>query len=197
MPVSGDYGDGRAIWRSMRMALVHCFAISNFKFVWDGAPRRHRDGRTCGGTGVSGGERGLRRGWGSRPGGGHDGLWFVRSVSNVILWAEPWGQMEMTPVSGDYDGDGVSDLAMYMERLGLWFIRSASGELLLWGGAFGGTGFAPVSGDFNGDGASDLAVYGNGLWFIRTVDPAGGGAGGTILQWGVSWGGPGFQAAGR
>ncbi|MBI3986078.1 MAG: peptidase M23, partial [Lentisphaerae bacterium] len=94
------------------------------------------------------------------------------------------------PVSGDYDGDGASDLAMYMERLGLWFIRSASGELLLWGGAFGGMGFTPVSGDFDGDGASDLAVYGNGLWYIRTID-------GTILQWGVPWGGPGFQAASR
>ncbi|MBI3986816.1 MAG: VCBS repeat-containing protein, partial [Lentisphaerae bacterium] len=46
----------------------------------------------------------------------------------------------------------------------------------------------PVSGDFDGDGASDLAVYGNGLWYIRTVD-------GAILQWGVPWGGPGFQAA--
>ena len=45
---------------------------------------------------------------------------------------------------GDFDGDGVSDYAVYHRTLGLWFIKSSTGSLIAWGLAWGGSGFTPV-----------------------------------------------------
>jgi hypothetical protein len=87
----------------------------------------------------------------------------------------------------DYDGDGVSDQAMYQRNTGQWFIRSFGlGNAIAFGLVWGGAGLVPVPGDYNGDGVSDLAVYrpSDGRWFIRPVGSA------TPIAFGVAWGGP-------
>ncbi|MDD5484293.1 MAG: hypothetical protein PHP98_11705, partial [Kiritimatiellae bacterium] len=70
------------------------------------------------------------------------GYWSIYSLVNgVILNNEGvWGGADGVPVSGDYDGDGKSDLAVY--RAGYWSIYSlANGVILnnegIWGGADG------------------------------------------------------------
>ena len=48
-----------------------------------------------------------------------------------------------TPVPGDYDGDGVTDLAVYRAATGQWFVRNSNGTgntVSLWG--------APSLGDY-------------------------------------------------
>ncbi|MFH1038096.1 MAG: C1 family peptidase [PVC group bacterium] len=67
--------------------------------------------------------------------------------------------------SGDYDGDGTSDLAVFRRSSGLWAIKGVTRTY------FGGSGDTPVSGDFNGDGLSDIAVFraATGLWAVRGV----------------------------
>jgi hypothetical protein len=100
----------------------------------------------------------------------------------------------MVPVPGDYDGDGVWDLALYQKATGNWFIRSLDpieppiAVGLNWGGAWGD----PVPGDYDGDGIYDLAVYerATGEWFIRKV-----GAGAPIV-FGMTCGGPGMDPVG-
>jgi len=67
----------------------------------------------------------------------------------------------------DYDGDGKSDLTVYHEATGYWFIILSSNYVLSYE-KFGESGYMPVPGDYDGDGKSDLAVYheATGHWFI-------------------------------
>lgn len=45
-----------------------------------------------------------------------------------------WGGPGFTPVSGDYDGNGVNDLAVYHNNTGRWYIITLEGEILVWDG---------------------------------------------------------------
>ncbi len=71
------------------------------------------------------------------------------------------------PVSGDFDGDGITDIAVYELATGKWFIRYSSGARSV-EFSFGDSSMIPVSGDFDGDGKSDLAVFqeASGYWFV-------------------------------
>ena len=67
--------------------------------------------------------------------------------------------------SGDYDGDGTSDIAIFRKSSSLWAIRNVTR-------AYFGTGDdRPVSGDYQGDGSADLTIFrpSAGLWAIRGV----------------------------
>ena len=75
-----------------------------------------------------------------------------------------WGLNDV-PSAGDYDGDGVTDLAVYRPSNGTWHVRSlATGAIatLQWGLA----GDIPVPGDYDGDGKTDHAVFrpSNGIY---------------------------------
>lgn len=67
--------------------------------------------------------------------------------------------------SGDYDGDGTSDIAVFRGETGLWAVRDMTRAY------FGGSSDIPVPGDYNGDGTSDIGIYRGetGLWAIRGV----------------------------
>ncbi len=67
--------------------------------------------------------------------------------------------------SGDYDGDGNSDVAIFRDKDGLWAI---------WGLTriyYGQDYDIPVSGDYNGDGTTEAAIFrrSSGLWAVRGV----------------------------
>ena len=68
-----------------------------------------------------------------------------------------------TPISGDFNGDGRADYAVYqtVNGEGLWRIRLnlPDGTRPYTLQAFGQTGDIPLSGDFDGDGKADFAVY--------------------------------------
>lgn len=113
----------------------------------------------------------------SNPSGAHDGLGFrcVRRCGRLM------------PVN-DFDGDGTSDLAVYYEPTGRWYIWSLSrGANLANGVEWGGSGMVPAPGDYDGDGAADMAIYNRtgGHWNIRSL------AGAAIAS-NVAWGGSGL-----
>lgn len=115
------------------------------------------------------------------------GEWFIMSLGSSvgpenppITFGQNWGSSQMTPVSGDYNGDGISDLAVYDEPTGNWFIRSlgaisASNPPITFGQNWGSWRMKPESGDFNGDGSTDLAVKDlfSHHWFARKLGPDG------------------------
>ncbi|WNG36806.1 hypothetical protein F0U61_26375 [Archangium violaceum] len=69
------------------------------------------------------------------------------------------------PVSGDYDGDGRTDYALWRPADGTWnIISSATGARTTT--QFGQNGDTPLSGDFDGDSKSDLAVFRSGTFYV-------------------------------
>ncbi len=122
------------------------------------------------------------------------GLWYGLKVMQGSQPVQPrplyrelhFGAAGMTPVPGDYDGDGAGDFAVYVG--GLWCIGSISGRILAFM-EFGASGMTPLSGDYDGDGADDIAVYdqASGLWYAYSVKS------GRVLMWAEPWGGPGLR----
>jgi len=65
--------------------------------------------------------------------------------------------------SGDYNGDGLSEIAVFRPETGLWAVKGVTRVY------FGSTFDRPVPGDYDGDGTCDLAVFGrtSGRWAVR------------------------------
>jgi uncharacterized delta-60 repeat protein len=74
-----------------------------------------------------------------------------------------------TPTAtSDFDGDGVTDSAVFRPSTRDWFIlRSTDNTTVAF--QFGLTGDVPIDGDFDGDGRNDLAVFRptTGEWFFQ------------------------------
>jgi uncharacterized delta-60 repeat protein len=95
---------------------------------------------------------------------------FSNSSSPVTL---DFGLETDVPVPGDYDGDGVQDLAVFRGDAGDWFTRKVylnnCGPMDCTEQVhFGSPGDIPASGDFDGDGTTDRAVFrpSEGNWYI-------------------------------
>ncbi len=86
-------------------------------------------------------------------------------------------------IGTDYNGDGISDLAVFDIATGDWYIRTVADTILVWDANWGYAGAVPVPGDYDGDGVADMAVYDElaGNWYIRTVA-------GAVLVWDANWG---------
>ncbi|MBI3985442.1 MAG: VCBS repeat-containing protein [Lentisphaerae bacterium] len=88
---------------------------------------------------------------------------------------------------GDFGGGTGTDMAVYDESSGAWYVRSLASNVIVWGRNLGGPGQMPVSGDYDGDGTNELAIYDSsvGYWYVQTL-------GSNVLAWGAAWGGSGL-----
>ena len=110
------------------------------------------------------------------------GCWLIRTNTSIRL--VNWGYSGCIPVPGDYNGDRLSDFAVYDTRNARWYILGNTNDVVLGMGInWGFEGCIPVSGDYNNDGVFDLAVYDpvTSKWFIRDMA-------GNALLWNASWG---------
>ncbi len=97
-----------------------------------------------------------------------------------------WGTAGDVPVPGDYDGDGITDLAVFRPSTGQWFVNWSSGGTVVT--QWGTSGDIPVTGDQDGDGKNDFIVWRGGVWFTEFS------AGGTAA---VGWGTASDKPIGR
>jgi hypothetical protein len=85
-------------------------------------------------------------------------------------------------VPGDYDGDGATDLAVYRNSTGEWFIQPISGTAA-YGFGWGVPSLCdmPVPADYDGDGRVDAAVVrrSTGEWHLLRSS-----AGPAVVYWG-------------
>lgn len=76
------------------------------------------------------------------------------------------GSYDWHAASGDHDGDGRAEYALYNKNTATWFIRNSATGLITtttWGNG----GDIPVHNDYDGDGKVDIAVWrSDGHWYI-------------------------------
>jgi hypothetical protein len=101
----------------------------------------------------------------------------------VFAQTYTWGELGDVPVPGDYDGDGISDYAVWRPSSGYWYIIDSSTQAYVYR-QWGAPTDRPVYGDFDGDGKTDIAVWrpSTGYWYIITSST------GAIVtrQWGAA-----------
>jgi len=93
--------------------------------------------------------------WPQYPAVFNAGNWIVQDMDETVWKMQAaFGFRGSQPVPGDYDGDGVVDLAVYSK--GVWYImQSRKGYRQI---NFGFDGASPIVGDFNNNGRDDPAV---------------------------------------
>jgi hypothetical protein len=72
------------------------------------------------------------------------------------------------PVTGDFDGDGITDYGCYYAPGGNWYFMTSKNGFSTT--QFGYDGTLPVTGDFDGDGITDYGCYyaPGGNWYFMT-----------------------------
>jgi protocatechuate 3,4-dioxygenase beta subunit len=92
---------------------------------------------------------------------GHWTLAILKDNGAVVLRDELFGTSDAIPVVGDYNGDGVCDIGVFVN--GQWFLdlngngRWDAGDL--WA-QLGADGDLPVTGDWDEDGKEDIGIFG-------------------------------------
>ena len=100
------------------------------------------------------------------PNGSPNGIWVIRENLATLNFIEiSFGLQTDTPVPADYNGDGITDLAVYRE--GNWFILTDLNSTNYYVVPFGLPGDVPIPADYDGDGKTDVAVYRDGIWYIQ------------------------------
>jgi len=88
------------------------------------------------------------------------------SGQSVFQYGGHSGNNFSVPITGDFNGDGISDVGIYVpstDTFALAFLNAqgqvAGQRVFQYGTHVGGTPSVPVTGDFNGDGVTDVGVY--------------------------------------
>ncbi|MBX3290399.1 MAG: hypothetical protein KF855_13760 [Acidobacteria bacterium] len=110
----------------------------------------------------------------------NDGTWTYKTTPGGSASTVSFGQAGDIPVPADYDGDNITDFAVWRPSNGTWYIRQSTTSSTV-STAFGASTDIPVVGDYDGDGKADYAVFrpSTGAWHIMGSNEG---------YFGVNWG---------
>ncbi len=98
---------------------------------------------------------------------GAPSYWHILRSSDGVYQGIQLGSNGDKPVPSDYNGDGITEVAVWRPSTGTWFTSTNPATNY---GAYqwGQNGDVPLPGDFDGDGKADYVVYrtGNGTWYV-------------------------------
>ncbi len=111
---------------------------------------------------------------GTVPGAGNSAYFYITNSADNTFRAAQFGATGDIPVSGDWDGDGKADLAVYRDgslaggQSYFYYRPSSQPSVSFVTIPLGVTGDKPLLGDFDGDGRLDPAVFrpSNAVWYI-------------------------------
>lgn len=84
--------------------------------------------------------------------------------------SERFGKAGDIPVTGDFNGDLITDIGIFRPSTGYWYIDENKDGIIDDYEKFGSNGDIPVPADYNGDGVTDIAIFrpSDGNWYIDT-----------------------------
>jgi serine protease AprX len=99
--------------------------------------------------------------------GAGQGRWYVLSSASGTNLQQLFGLSTDIPVQGDYNGNGVSEVAVFRASEGAWYISQGPAQSFTrinWGL----NGDVPAPADYDGDGRTDVAVWrpATGTWYV-------------------------------
>lgn len=107
------------------------------------------------------------------------GTWKYKTSTGGSEQTISWGQAGDIPVAAKYDGNSVTDAAVFRPSNATWYILNSGGGYATT--QYGASSDIPVPGDYDGDGLADIAVFrpSTGNWYVQKS------SGGSIAQqWG-------------
>jgi glucose/arabinose dehydrogenase len=106
--------------------------------------------------------------------------WYLRnSASAGAPDIEPfaYGAPGWLPVTGDYNGDGVTTVGVIDPTTQTWYLRNSNtpGAPDVEPFSYGLPGWVPLVGDWDGNGAAGIGVFdpGTGIWYLRNASGPG------------------------
>lgn len=186
IPVPADYDrDGRtdvAVWRPSNGTWYVLQSSNNTLFFrqWgangDTPITGDYDGDLAADLGIIRPSGGQNRWYLLNSNFGYGFVYGCGTTTPICLTGLPWGLTTDRPVSGDFDGDARTDVAVFRPSDGTWrYLRTslnagnAPGATAGAGFLWGMTGDIPQPADYDGDKRTDFAVFrpgGFSTWFI-------------------------------
>lgn len=97
-------------------------------------------------------------------------------ATNAFAFGPAGGNL--TPLSGDWDGDGDSTPGLYDAATGVFYLRNSNSggpADMQFGYGPAGLGWQPLTGDWNGDGKDSIGLYdaSTGVFYLRNTNNGG------------------------